>query len=213
MCLQMPQGYFAAGDAYTPHYNEIIECVKQKVKIIDDTLLYDESIEQHFYHVCDYLTLCAKNGIIIHARKFQFCKDTVDFAVLIVTVDGVVPPGKMLSATADFRWSTDLTSARAWFVLVNQVLWTYAVSPIMQPFHDLIKPNRQFCWDDNLEVLFESSKDMIINPSKTALNLTVLHVRHAFSQIGAKKVLAASSCRNTVNAPKNHQSAVRTVRS
>ena len=74
MCLRMPQGYSAAGDAYTCRYDEIIEGVERKVKIIDDTLLYNESIEQHFYHVWDYLTLSAKNGIIIHAKKFSFAK-------------------------------------------------------------------------------------------------------------------------------------------
>ena len=50
----MPQGYFAAGDAYTCHYDEIIEGIKWKVKIIDNTLLYEKSIQQHFYNVFDY---------------------------------------------------------------------------------------------------------------------------------------------------------------
>ena len=60
-------------------------------------------------------------------------------------------------------------STCAWFGLVNQVLWAYAVSPIMEPFCDLIKPNRQFYWDDNLEVLFESSKNMIISLIKEGI--------------------------------------------
>ena len=89
MCLQMPQDYFAAGDAYTCCYNDIMKGIKQKFKIIDDTLSH-KSIEQHFYHVWAYLTLCTKNGIIIHAKKVQFCKDTVDFAGLSITTDGVV---------------------------------------------------------------------------------------------------------------------------
>ena len=80
MCLRMPQGYFAAGDAYTCRYDGII--IKQKVKIIDDMLTYDESIIQHFYHV--------------------------DFAGLTITADGVVPSEKMLSAIADFPRTTDL---------------------------------------------------------------------------------------------------------
>ena len=122
-------------------YDEIIKGIKQKVNLIDDTLLYDESIEEHFYHAWDYLTLCAKDGIIIHAKKFQFCKDTVDFAGLTITANGVVPSEKMLSAIADFPQPADLTSAHAWLALVNQVSWAYAVSPIMQPFCDLINPN------------------------------------------------------------------------
>ena len=69
MYLRMPQGFFAAGDAYTRRYDEIIERVERKVKIVDDTLLYDSSIEQAFYHVWDYLTICANNGVVEQGGK------------------------------------------------------------------------------------------------------------------------------------------------
>ena len=48
MYLRMPQGYLASGDAYTRRYDEIIKDVPRKVKIVDDSLLYDQSIEDAF---------------------------------------------------------------------------------------------------------------------------------------------------------------------
>jgi hypothetical protein len=84
MYLRMPQGFVATGDAYTRRYDEIIDGVERKVKIVDDTLLYDESIEQAFYHMWDYLTLCANNGVVVNAKKFKFCQDTIDFARLTI---------------------------------------------------------------------------------------------------------------------------------
>ena len=62
--LRMPQGFLASGDAYTRRYDEIIKDVKQKVKIVDDSLLWDFNIEESFYHTWDYLKLCAENGIV-----------------------------------------------------------------------------------------------------------------------------------------------------
>ena len=41
--LRMPQSYLASGDAYTCGYDEIIKDIPGKVKIVDDTLLYDSS--------------------------------------------------------------------------------------------------------------------------------------------------------------------------
>ena len=38
--LHLPQGYLAAGDAYTRCCDEVIKDIPRKVKIIDDTLLY-----------------------------------------------------------------------------------------------------------------------------------------------------------------------------
>ena len=163
MYLRMPQGFVAAGDAYTRRYDEIIDGVERKVKIVDDTLLYDESIEQAFYHMWDYLTLCANNGVVVNAKKFKFCQDTIDFAGLTITPTGVTPSAKILSSICDFPRPTDLTSARSWFGLVNQVAWAYAVSPLMQPFRELIKPNQKFYWDDVLDTLFESSKSILID--------------------------------------------------
>ena len=65
---------------------------------------------------------------------------------MVLLADGVVPSEKMV-CLADFPRPTDLTSARAWFGHVNQVSWDYVVSSVMQPFRDLIKPNRQFHWE------------------------------------------------------------------
>ena len=80
--LRMPQRFLAVGDAYTHRYYEVIKDLPRKVKCVDDTLLYDSSIEESFYHTWDFLTLCAEKGIVINADKFQFCRDTATFAGL-----------------------------------------------------------------------------------------------------------------------------------
>ena len=79
--MRLPQGYSASGDAYTHRMDNITKDVKGKVKIIDDSLLYDNSIEESFFHTWDYLTLCAENGIVANVKKFQFCEDTVSLLV------------------------------------------------------------------------------------------------------------------------------------
>ena len=72
--LRLPHRYLAAGDAYTRRYDGVIKDLPQKVKIVDDTLLYDYSIKEAFFHTWDYLTTCAENGIIISKEKFKFAE-------------------------------------------------------------------------------------------------------------------------------------------
>ena len=91
MNLRMPQGFVAAGDAYTRRYDDIINDVPRKIKCVDDALLYDHSIKEAFFHTWDYLTLCTNNGIVANSNKFQFCKDTVEFAGLTITPSGITP--------------------------------------------------------------------------------------------------------------------------
>ena len=164
MYLRLPQGYLAAGDAYTRRFDELISDLPRKVKIVDDCLLWDlGGIEESFFHAWDFLYICAKNNIVVNLDKFQFCQDTVEYSGLKLTPSGVTPSDKMLSAIRDFPSPKILTDARSWFGLVNQVAWAYSISSIMEPFRELIKANNTFHWDDVLENLFQKSKSHLLS--------------------------------------------------
>ena len=60
MYLRMPQDYLASGDVYSRRYDEVIKDIPHKVKIVDETLLYDSNIEGAFYRIFDFLLHCAK---------------------------------------------------------------------------------------------------------------------------------------------------------
>ena len=144
---RLPQDYTAAGDAYTRRYDKIIKDVEDKIKIIDDTLLYKVEIEANFYHTYNYLVLCAKNGVTLNPEKLQFCQDRVEFGGLNVTETGVCPSDTLISAIRDFPVPKNITGARSWFGLINQVSWALANTSLMQPFRDLVKPNSNFMWE------------------------------------------------------------------
>ena len=107
----MPQGYLAAGDAYTRRFYELISELPRKIKIVDDCLLHDDNIEQSFFHAWDFLTICAKNGIVVSLEKYQFCQNTVYYAGMKITPTGVSPSDKILSAIRDFPTPTSITDA------------------------------------------------------------------------------------------------------
>ena len=159
----MPQGYLASGDAYTRRYDETIINFPRKIKIVNDTLLFDKNIEDTIYHTLDYLLLCEKNGIVLNREKFQFCQDVVQFGGLQITSSGVTPCDNLLNAISNFLTPKNITDARSWFGLVNQVAWAYSLSPIMLPFWDLIKKNTHFVWNESLEKAFQQSKLIIVS--------------------------------------------------
>ena len=75
----------------------------------------------------------------------------------------------------------------------------------MQPFRDLIKPNQQFYWDDNLEMLFESSKNMIINLVKDGIKSFDLArqtcIQPDWSKEGIGYLLLQKHCQCTQKSP------------
>ena len=161
--LRFPQGHCSAGDAFNGRIHEILKHIPRLVRIVDDVCLYDNTIEGHFWHTWDLLATCAAHGVVLNESKFQFCNQTVDFAGLSITPVGVHPSNRILTAIRDFPRPTDITKARAWFGLVNQVQWVYANGPTMDLFRDLVRPNSNFHWDDQLERLFTEAKHRIID--------------------------------------------------
>ena len=160
-----PQGYLAAGDAYTERFDRIIADVKNKTKCVDDTVLWSDSIQESFFQTCSFLTLCSKNGIVFNEKKFQFSRDEVDFAGFIIGSDEVRPSEKILESIRDFPIPKNISDVRGWFGLVNQVAPFFANRPVMEPFRELLKPaaaGKSIYWDDNLTKLFQDSKTVIV---------------------------------------------------
>ena len=76
-----PQGYLASMDGYTHRFSLITEDIRDKVTIVDDTLLWSDDTRQNFIDVC-MLSTCHTAGLIFNSDKFQFGQETVEFAGL-----------------------------------------------------------------------------------------------------------------------------------
>ena len=57
-----PMGLHTSGDAYIRRFDDINSDCERKVRCVDDSLLWDDSIEAAFWHTFDYIKLCADMG-------------------------------------------------------------------------------------------------------------------------------------------------------
>ena len=121
--LRAPQGHVSSGDGYTRRYDDITTDVPRKRKIVDDVLLFDNTIESSFYHVFDYLYLSGRNGITQNPIKFRFCQKEIEFAGFLLGWDSFRPSNGKLSAIKNYTMPDlpSITDIRSWFGLVNQL--------------------------------------------------------------------------------------------
>jgi len=161
--LRAPQGFHGSGDGYTKRFDDITHDFPRVQRCVDDTLLWDSDIAAAFWHTLNYIKLCGDNGIVFNPEKFQFAKDTVEFAGFDITPQGYRPNEKILEGIKNFPSPTNITGVRSWFGLVNQVSYAFAQAPIMSPFRELLEHNGKFYWDDTLEQLFQESKRKILD--------------------------------------------------
>ena len=158
----LPQGYITSGDSYSRRFDEIVSNFHNQIKVIDDALLWSDTLEGCFFRTCEWLDICGKNGIIQNPSKFVFGSDTVEFSGFEINPTNVRPSPNMMKATADFQTPKNITDIRSWFGLVNQVTYAFSMTDKMAPFRELFKPTSTFYWDDELDRLFASSKHKII---------------------------------------------------
>lgn len=161
--LRAPQGFHGSGDGYTKRFNDITNDFPRVRRCVDDSILWDSDIATSFWHTMNYITLCANNGIVFNPEKFQFARDTVEFAGFVVTPEGYRPGQKILEGIKNFPSPTSITGVRSWFGLVNQVSYAFSQAPIMAPFRELLKHDGKFYWDATLEHLFQESKQKILD--------------------------------------------------
>ena len=158
-----PMGFHASGDAYTRRFDDITSRQVRVARCIDDSLLWDNNVEDSFWHTFNYIKLCADNGIVFNKEKFTFAEDIVEFAGFEITQDGYRPPKRILNAIKDFPVPKNVTDVRSWFGLINQVAYAFSQTETMAPFRELLASKTQmFFWDDTMDALFSKSKEKIV---------------------------------------------------
>ena len=161
--LRAPQGFHVSGDGYTRRFDDVMVGTPRNTRCIDDSLLWDKTIESAFWHTLEYITYCGRNGIVFNPKKFQFAEDKVEFAGFRIMADSVKPMKKMTGAILNFPTTTNITGIRSWFGLINQVSYAFSQAEAMAPFRELLHTkDRKFYWDATLDRLFEESKRKIV---------------------------------------------------
>ena len=133
----------AAGDSYNQRYDNLIANISRKSKCVDDVIMWDETLEEHWWRIIDYLILVGTNGIIMNPKKFQFCEREVEFAGFLITEEDVKPLPKYLDAIRNFPRPANISDIRSWFGLVNQVSHYAKLTDLMAPFKPLLSPNER----------------------------------------------------------------------
>ena len=91
------------------------------VRCVDDSLLHDKDVEEHWWRVITFLELAGNGRIVLNTEKFQFSQTTVDFAGFRIADENDEPLPKYLDSIRGYPTPANITDIRSWFGLVNQV--------------------------------------------------------------------------------------------
>ena len=129
---------------------------------VDDSLIYDDSIEENFYRVCAFLDQGARGGCTFNPKKFQFGEMDLNFLGFRISETGITPTEEFRKNILSFPTPKSLTDIRSWFGAINQISYSFAIAPIMAPFRHLLSSKVPFQWSEELQASFDASKQEII---------------------------------------------------
>ena len=110
----------------------------------------------------------------------------------------VMPSDNLLDSISirNFPAPKDISGARAWFGLVNQGAYAFAMTDEMAPFRHLLRPKTKFEWTEEMDI--ELSKCNIINKIKAGGELFDINLPTClatdFSIIGIGFFLLQKTC-------------------
>ena len=193
-----PQGFVASGDGYARRYDEVISDVKRKTKCVDDAVIWDTELEEHWWRAIDFLILVGTNGVVLNESKLQFAQRIIDFAGFRVTDEKLEPAEKFLNAIRDFPTPSNISGVRSWFGLVHQVAHYNQLIDMMEPFRHLLSPKTKFEWSEELDLIFQKSKEAIIEAIREGVQIFDLMkrtcLRPDFSKKGIGYFLSQKHC-------------------
>ena len=142
--------------------DKIVEGTPKFDHCVDDSILWNDTIESNFFQVCDFLEKCSKAGCTFNPEKFQFASDEVNFLGFKITREGLDPTDEFVNNIKSFPTPKNLTDVRAWFGTINQISYTFAIAEQMAPFRTLLSSKLPFMWSPELDQAFQQSKMEII---------------------------------------------------
>ena len=166
-----PQGFQATMDAYNRRFDKVTEGVKDIIRQVDDSLLWDTSIKGNFDRTVAFLTLLGRNGILQNPDKFQFCSKEVHWSGFLIGEDTVKPMPHLTSAIRNFPQPKNKTDLRSFMALAQQVSYSTAVAPLLLPFRKLIKDGTPWDWPPELDKIFRGTCDTLADKVEDGIKM------------------------------------------
>lgn len=101
-------------------------------------ITYSEMNQYTFHFGILWITSPITPTMVSFSISISSIFQKMKFAGFRITMD-VIKPKKMTDAILQFVTSTNITSIRLWFGLVNQVSYTFSQDEIMSPFRELLQ--------------------------------------------------------------------------
>ena len=159
-----PMGLSSSGDEFCQRSDKIIEGITGTFKIVDDIIISATDFNELHLKIEKVLQNCRRFNITLSKNKMVI-SNSVPFAGLIISDEGIRPDPDKLAAIKSFPVPKNITDMRSFFGLANQLRqFVPNLSELSAPLRHLIRPKNTFIWSNDCQLAFDNVKDALVQP-------------------------------------------------
>ena len=137
-CVESGQGLICSGDGYTHRFDKITKKFTNVIQCVDNSLLWEDDVKSMFDLTCRYISTCLSGNINFNKKKLRFAGDEVKFVGFKLTKGSIVPANSLTKSIRNFPAPKNITDARAFFGLLEQVSFAFSKCADMVHFRHLL---------------------------------------------------------------------------
>lgn len=167
-----PWSLFSVG-CHTRGFDSAIQGITRKYKCVNDTLFFDVSVEDTFWHTSKFLDTCAGSGVTFKPEKFRFWRREAVFVGFSLRWEHYQPTSERLAVMRDFPMKVQptITDISSWHDIVNQLAPFLSTASVMDPFREFLErlTGKLVYWDDRLCQKFRQAQATLCLLAKDGL--------------------------------------------
>ena len=163
---RVPMGISLGPECFQTKMKEALEGLDGCEAIMDDTIIYGKTEEEHDKNLEAVLTRLEKRGLKLNREKCRFKKTEVKFFGHIISEHGIRPDPEKVKAIVEMPPPNTLTELRTMCGMFNYLSkFVPNMASELKPITDLMKKDTVWAWGPDQKNSFEKVKQTLASSS------------------------------------------------
>jgi len=161
---RLPFGICSAPEHFQRRLYEILNGLEGCVNLMDDILVFGQSIQEHNIRLNKVLRRLSENNITLNKEKCEFGKSSVVFLGHEISAEGIKPDINKIKAVLDMPPPKNIHELRRFFGMYNYLTkFVNNVSQKSQSLRELLRDDVDFHWGVEQQKSFDIMKNVLVS--------------------------------------------------
>ena len=159
---RLPFGITSAPEIFQRRMSDLLSDLDGVSVIIDDVIIYGESMEEHDRRLKTVMDRLVNNGVKLNLDKCEYRKDKIEYFGHVISSAGIQPSSERIRAIQQLKPPTNVAELRRIIGMITYLgRFVPDLSTVLAPLNSLLKSDSAWTWDKPQEKAFALIKRLV----------------------------------------------------